>query len=169
MTILQKDYAVEFIETTTTSMAGSLPTTEYWASTPATSPTTIADSSTDEETVAIATAETPGYKRYATWTEVKGIWPWLKTDCAIQKKILQAIYSSASLGTVFATYFYRKSDIYQIEGGRLQVYTVYIAIQNENNWLGFYAVTGKDYVTVESNPVYNPNYEYVEGSLASCD
>ena len=134
MSILQKDYTYEVIqgETYTTSTPGIPATDGYWTSLPPTSVANVTDPVSDAVVTTAAINETPGYVRLATWTEVKGIWRWLTSECAIQIKILEGIISSPTLGsTIFAQYSYRKED-QPLDGGRLLMYTVYIVIQRIN-------------------------------------
>lgn len=171
MTILQKDYSLEFTTTTTTVDIGLPATDEYWASTPPVTSSTIATPVADSVITSSAIQETPGYTRPATWEEVKYIWPWIKEDCEISKKILSTVMTTQTLGvTIFKVFMYSKKV--QIPGEALQVYFVRIAIQHIKGFgIGFCAVTGDfttSYLTVEPNLVYDPNFEYVEGTLGAC-
>lgn len=171
MSILQKDYIYEVIpgESYTTSTPGTLATDGYWASLPPTQIANVTDPYSDSVVTTAAINETPGYIRLATWTEVKQIWPWLTSECAIQIKILDTITYSPTLGTtIYGSHFYRKKD-QPLDGGRLLVYWVYIVIQRINNGVGFCAVTGpKENIVVEANPMYTPNYKYVKGTINGC-
>jgi len=171
MSILQKDYVYEIIqgESYTTSTPGIPATDGYWTSLPPTSVVNVTDPVSDSVVTTAAINETPGYVRLATWTEVKGIWPWLTSECAIQVKILEGICSSPTLGsTIFTQYSYRKED-QPLDGGRLLMYTVYIVIQRINGGVAFCAVTGPtSNITIESNPIYIPNYEYTAGTIDGC-
>lgn len=172
MTILQKDFTYQFSDSYTTVTNPGLPATpEYWSSTPPTATSTIATPVDDSVITTAAIQETPGYVRPATWEEVKNIWPWIKADCAISKKILTTVMTTKTLGaTIFNTFMYRKEV--QIPGGPLQVYFVHIAIQHIVGFgVGFCAVTGDastTYLTVEPNPIYYPTFKYIEGTLGAC-
>lgn len=169
MSILQKDFIYEVIpgELITTSTPGTPATDGYWTSIPLSPVATITDPPSDSTITTAAINETPGYIRLATWAEVKQIWPWLTTECAIQIKILTALRSSPTLGaTIFAQYSYRKED-QPLNGGPLLMYTVYIAIQRINGGVAFCAVTGKNYIVVEANPLYVAGYTY-GGEISGC-
>ena len=171
MSILQKDYIYKVIpgESYTTSTPGTPATPGYWTSLPPAPTATITDSTTDAIVTTAAINETPGYIRLATWTEVKLIWPWLTSECAIQIRLLETIWYTKTLGeTIFEQYLYRVKD-QPLDGGRLQMYRVYIAIQRINGGIGFCAVTApKENIVIESNPFYMPDYEYVEGIINGC-
>jgi hypothetical protein len=171
MTVLQKDHTYEIVqgESYTVTTPGTPATPGYWTSLPPSTVPNVTDPATDTDITTAAINETPGYIRLATWAEVKLIWPCLTNECAIQIKILETLLSSPTLGTtIFKQYSYRKED-QPLDGGPLLMYTVYIALQRINGGVAFCAVTGpSSNIVVEPNPIYIPNYEYIEGTIDGC-
>lgn len=165
MTILQKDFNYEVIygETYTSSTPGSPGQDGYWTSLPATPVSTVASLPTEEERIIAATNETTGAVRWATWGEVRSLWPWTDYEPWIQQKIIDIVFSTQTLGaTIYSKFNYRKLD-QPLDGGRLQVYVgyliVYKAWYNGKMGVGFCIHTGLPIVQIP-NPVYGYTTDY---------
>lgn len=104
-----------------------------------------------------SSASTSGPKRrFATHEELRKLWPWIVSDCGMQKKILEGIRTTAVAGYV----------LYVLDS------TGYIAIVDISDsgysGIGYCVVSGSPgNITPFPNPQYDPGYFY-DGQIPGC-